>query len=642
LINRLQAVVENAQHYNIFGYLKEMLMSHRTFSLSSSFAGCLIFLSCSAALAQPPEAPSPSVISPVTAFSPPPREVPAAPRTDSADRVTIQSIESNEKNYKSLDNDRMGSTLVPMDSWIYPALERLADMGLIPSQQVAIRPWTRQECRRQVREAEESLNGFPAMDNPVSISVRSEAESMLPELEHYLREPETQSKVVLESVYARYGSIMGPALTDSFHIGQTWWNDFGRPLGRGGSLITGYSLRATSGRYFFYSRQEMQTTQGSLAVSQPLADYYNYIDNYTFGTTPPGFNLASPAIPAYVRQRPIDLYAGMTFAGYNLSFGKQEIYWGPNTMGPLSFSSNAEPTYNLRFTSSHPHDLPLFPTLGTYSIDLVFGKLSGHHYPARPYFNGQKINFNFGRNLEMSFTRWSILWGAGHPMTLRSLKDNFISANSTGALGYGAHDDPGDRKSAFDFRLHVPGLENFVTIYADSYADDDLSPLAAPRRNPWAPGIYLARLPGSPHMDFRLEMTSTQELSQDEGNHRIYINNQYRDGNTNKGFLLGNATGRDARAFEGRLGYWVSARTRIEGGYRQEKISPLYLTNGGTISDGFIRGNYAIGKDWNIELFSQVERFLIPVVAPGRQTNGSVRLQITWDPNKTIARLLTH
>ncbi|WP_231966541.1 capsule assembly Wzi family protein [Terriglobus roseus] len=479
------------------------------------------------------------------------------------------------------------------------------------------------------------------MDNPVAKVVTTEAESMLPDLEYYLREPELQSKVVLESIYARYGSIMGPALTDSFHIGQTWWNDFGRPLGRGGSLIAGYALRATSGRYFFYSRQELQTHPGLPAVSQSLADYYKQIDNDTFsGPAPPNFNLASPPISAYVRQRPIDLYAGMAFAGYSLSFGKQEIYWGPNTMGPLSFSSNAEPTYNLRLTSNRPHDLPFIPSLGTYSVDLVFGKLSGHRYPARPYFNGQKINFNLGRNLEISFTRWSILWGVGHPMTLRSLKDNFFSSNSTGSnFGYGDREDPGDRKSAFDFRLHVPGLSNLVTIYSDSYADDDLNPLDAPRRNVWAPGIYVARLPGMSHMDFRFEVTSTEELSQDEGNHRIYINNQYRDGNTNKSFLLGNVTGRDARAYEGRLGYWVSARTRVEGGYRQEKISPLHLTNGGTVSDGFVRANYAIGKDWNVELFSQIERFLIPVLGPERQTNGSVRLQITWDPNKVIGHL---
>ena len=46
------------------------------------------------------------------------------------------------------DPDTIGSTNVPMDSWIYPALERLAAMGLIPGQSISIRPWTRQECLR--------------------------------------------------------------------------------------------------------------------------------------------------------------------------------------------------------------------------------------------------------------------------------------------------------------------------------------------------------------------------------------------------------------------------------------------------------------------------------------------------------------
>src|ERR1700754_2221152 len=62
--------------------------------------------------------------------------------------------------HPSIDDDRSGSAFVPMDSWVYPALERLSTLGLIPSQSVSIRPWTRQECRRQLREAEDILFGF--------------------------------------------------------------------------------------------------------------------------------------------------------------------------------------------------------------------------------------------------------------------------------------------------------------------------------------------------------------------------------------------------------------------------------------------------------------------------------------------------
>src|SRR6266851_4119492 len=46
----------------------------------------------------------------------------------------------------SLENQ--GSPYVPLDSWIYPALDRLAGLGLIDSGFTGLRPWTRRECAR--------------------------------------------------------------------------------------------------------------------------------------------------------------------------------------------------------------------------------------------------------------------------------------------------------------------------------------------------------------------------------------------------------------------------------------------------------------------------------------------------------------
>lgn len=547
---------------------------------------------------------------------------------------------SPQLEHPSRDNDETASTFVPVDSWIYAALERLAAMGAIPSQSVSIRPWTRQECRRQVREAEDILYGLSSLDESLGKGAREEAERLLPQLEEALQEPDGVATASLEQVYMRYGSIVGPALTDSFHFGQTWRNDFGRPLGQGGSYIAGYAVRMTSGRFMLYDRQELQTDPGLPAVSQQRSDLFNRLDNIPFGSAVPGFSDAAPDQAAYVRQRPLELYAGMAFAGNSLTFGKQSIDWGPTLGGSFSFSNNAEPTYNLRLNSTRPHPFPFIPQFGSYRADLFFGKLSGHHYPARPYFNGIKVDLIFARYLEVGFSRWSILWGVGHPMTFGSLKDNLFSSNSTGTGTYGDRSDPGDRKSSFDFRLHVPGLSNVVTLYAEAYADDEVNPIDAPRRVAWQPGIYFARLPGLQHMDLRIEANSSQELSRDEGDGtRFFINNQYRDGNTNKGFLLGNALGRDGRSIEGRLGYWVNARTKLDGGYRQTKVSGEFLPGGGTVSDGFINASYSIGPHWLVETFAQYERFLMPSYLTGEQRNGSARLQITWTPtDKAIRR----
>jgi hypothetical protein len=534
-----------------------------------------------------------------------------------------------------VDPDTIGSTNVPMDSWIYPALERLAAMGFIPDQNDLIRPWTRQECLRQLHEAENLADQKDAF----SPSLIAQAHLLMTDLQAELEsEPLYYEAFSLESVYARYGTIAGPALQDSFHFGQTWWNDFGRPLGRGSSAIAGFSIRAHDGRFFFYDRQEQQHSPGNPADTPAITQLINVIDR----SQPDSDPLIAPkeAKAAFEHQGAIELYAGVAFAGNALSLGKQELYWGPTTMGPIAFSSNAEPTYSLRLVSTRPHPLPLIPSIGTYRFDIVLGKLSGHSYPARPWYNGQKITFNFGDNLEIGFTRWSIFWGVGHPITFHSFKANVFSFNSTGggggggggSAGYGDRDDPGDRKSNFDFRYRLPFLSRIVTLYADAYSDDDPSPIDAPRRAIWNPGIYFARLPFLSHMDLRVEAVSSHGLFTDFGPYHYFTNSQYLDGNTNKGFLLGNAVGRDARAIEARSGYWFSARTRVEAGYRQNKIANGFLPDGGTVTDGFVNASYAINRHWQAQLFTQYERFLIPSYMNGSQHNSSGWLELTWNP----------
>lgn len=532
--------------------------------------------------------------------------------------------------------DRAGSTNVPMDSWVYPALDRLAALGLIPTQSISIRPWSRRECLRQLEEAEENVSRY----NVLNDSGNAEAEKLIDALHKELASEETADHTAtLESAYVRAGTIAGPAIADSYHFGQTWWNDFGRPLGRGSSFIEGISARANAGRFFIYAREEAQHSPGNPAQTPAVTALINQLDTQPGNNDP--YIEPIPARAAYQRYRPIELYAGVTFWGNALSFGKQELYWGPMVSGPLSFSSNAEPTWNLRYTTTRPHPIPLFHWLGTYRFDLVAGKLSGHHYPARPLFDGGKLDLNIGKNIELSITRWSLLCGVGHPCNLHAFVRNLESTRSTGinggggSGGYGDPTDPGDRKSGFDFRVRPPGrLGKIVTIYADSYADDELMPLMDPNRSAYSTGIYLARLPGLPQMDLRVESDSTNPYEGDQrlGGYLTYWNNQYLDANTNKGFLLGNAVGRDGRALEAHLGYWFSGKTRSEVVFRQNKGGIHFLPGGSTITDVYYKGTFALGNDWMLEGFAQYERFLIPSYMPGVQHNGSGWLQITWNP----------
>ena len=52
---------------------------------------------------------------------------------------------------------RSGSPYVELDSWIYPAIERLAALGYIRSEFLGMRPWTRIECAHLVEEASDQI-----------------------------------------------------------------------------------------------------------------------------------------------------------------------------------------------------------------------------------------------------------------------------------------------------------------------------------------------------------------------------------------------------------------------------------------------------------------------------------------------------
>src|SRR6202041_3644196 len=51
----------------------------------------------------------------------------------------------------------IGSPYVPLDSWTYPAIERLAALGYIRTAFLGLRPWTRIECAHLVEEASDRM-----------------------------------------------------------------------------------------------------------------------------------------------------------------------------------------------------------------------------------------------------------------------------------------------------------------------------------------------------------------------------------------------------------------------------------------------------------------------------------------------------
>jgi hypothetical protein len=518
-----------------------------------------------------------------------------------------------------------GLTYVPMDSWVYATLERLAVRGLVTLQGLTLRPWTRHECAAQVREARQQLREAEGLEP----AERADLDEMVRALEReFAPGPEQGAVVVGEAFYGRNGWLAGPFLNDSYHFGTTWQNDSGRPFGRGHNAVFGFRARAEAGRFFAAVRGEHERAPGREEQPRAVRELMAQLDDWP--------TLPSTAIPRVNGWKTLEAYAGMRIRNVAISVGRQELYWGPTADAPLSFSTNAAPTANVKVTLREPIRLGgWLRHLGAIRGEVVVGKLLGHQYTERPYFNGQKISLQLTENLEIGATRWAIFLGAGHPVTVENLWRHLVSIRSGSAVGIRYARDPGDRKTGFDFRYRLPVLGRRVQLYSDSYADDDVNPLAAPRRAAISPGLYFESLPGLRRVDLRLEAASTTPMGNDVGPQFVYYNNQYRSGNTNLGRILGSPVGRNGRQLQVRTTYWASARERWEFSYRHLKISNRMLPGGGTQTAGTVRYAWPLGDNWHALLFLQVERFWIPVLG-GPRKNFSGWFQLQWEPQMTI------
>ena len=515
----------------------------------------------------------------------------------------------------------VASPYVELDSWVYPAIERLAASGYVQSDFLDMRPWTRIECARMVEEAGEKLEGGESSPTGLQGVYRTLAREFEADLSAVARGSETSVRV--ESLYARSMEITGQTLHDGYHFGQTVINDSGRPFADGFNSVDGFSGWGTAGRFTVYVHGEFQHAPGSPTYSDAVRNLIAKVDaNPVQAGIFPGVN----------QFRLLETYMAARVGDWNLSFGKQSLWWGPNYGGELMFSNDAEPIYMFRANPIEPFTLPwIFRFFGPMKMDLFMGKLSGHEFPPRPLIHGEKISFMPLPGLEFGFSRTTVFAGVGSPLTTRRLLRTYFSVGDK--LASDKQDNPGDRRGGFNVSYRVPLRHDPFVIYADSLVDDDPSPLAAPRRAAMNPGIYFPRIPLLPKFDFRGEAVYTDvPTSRSNEGRFIYFDSGYHDSYTNKKYLLGNWIGREGQGIQAWTTYWMGARNSLQFGYRHSKVDGDFIPGGGTLNDGSVRANFWRNDEWNISSFVQYEKWKFPLLAATAQTNWTASVEIGFWP----------
>ncbi|MGA7157533.1 MAG: capsule assembly Wzi family protein [Acidobacteriaceae bacterium] len=542
---------------------------------------------------------------------------------------------------------------------------RLYSMGYLDTAFINMRPWTRRSLLHMLEQSTPAI--IASGDN--------QAIDILAKLDEYIASEgaeDTSTDVHLnrgnvygvQSLFDRVTGISGQTLRDSYHLGQTIVNDYGRPYEPGFNNIAGFATLAERGRFSLYVRGEYQhapagtgystTDTGNPLAPNGLAETLSTIDEIPYS----GYNLNQTTIPAAViaAQNPFRLdEATLSFhvLGHEISGGKSDAWEGPGYGGAMNWSNNAEDIYSFRINRVEPLTIPwVSRVLGPVRYDFFVGSLKGHSAPNEPWVHSEMFSFAPTSNFQFAFSRTVIWGGHGHgclqpdgtvtpcdePITMHTFLKSFFSVSDTNGSEKYSVDDPGARYSDFSFSWRLPFVSHRLTLYTDSISHDDVSPVSAPRRADYRPGIYLSQVPGIPKLDFRAEGVSTDcsTLICQHGTGEYWEVVQ-RQGYTNKGMIMGDWIGREAMGGQAWLTYHLSGNEWVQFEYLKKRTPSDFIPGGTSQNQYKVDVVKRLTKQLELDAWMQVERWKAPIYIQkandGANFDNVIAFKLTWYPH---------
>jgi hypothetical protein len=495
-------------------------------------------------------------------------------------------------------------------------------------------------------------------EDDITSDGNDEAVAILAKLQDYLADEAPGGDVTrgavygVESAYTRLMGIGGPVLRDSYHLGQTIYNDYGRPYATGFNNITGFSSVNEWGRFSLYIRGEYQHAPAYEGYSYDLANELSLNDEL-YPLAPP--NVPQDTLPygstnnAVNTFRLQEAYISYHLLGHEISFGKTDSWWGPGMGGGMAWSNNSENPYSFRVNRVEPMYVPLLSKLiGPLRYDFMIGPLQGHTAPNGAWMNSLGFAIKPTKNFDLSFQRTIVWGGAGHgcvdpvtnvytpckqPITLHTFFKGFFSFSDTTANEKYSKDDPGARFSTFTFSYKLPFLRKYVTLYTDSIAHDDVTPPSAPRRAAYRPGVYISQFPFLPKLDFRIEASNTDTSTLRSLNGQFnYWEIVQKQAYTNKGYIMGDWVGREAKAGNAWLTYHLSGNEWVQAEYMYKKTPKDFIRDGTTQHQFTVNVIKNLRPNIQLDAWLQYERWKAPIYKVGQQSNVVVAGQITFYP----------
>ncbi len=214
------------------------------------------------------------------------------------------------------------------------------------------------------------------------------------------------------------------------------------PYGEGLNTDSGGSAYLTHGRWVVYVRGELQTAPEIPAYSLSTREVVQVADHYPF--LPPG-----TAQPARNNFTLLDAYAGVMLADWQITFGKQSLWWGPGAGGPMMVRGNNTALINMfrvNRTTPRGNCRVFLVGWGRFVAGIFFwGNLQGYDFVfsptgfvgnfnspvnPQPFIHGENLAFKPTKNFEFGFFRTTVYGGPGYPLTVHTLLRSLFSTTN--------------------------------------------------------------------------------------------------------------------------------------------------------------------------------------------------------------------
>jgi hypothetical protein len=500
----------------------------------------------------------------------------------------------------------VASNNIPLDSPVYGYLDKMAGLGLFDSEFKGIKPITRSEAARLLKEAQNALataKGSTFADELIAETARHLGRELF-----YLDNPDqavTSSFKPVTEAKLRYAYLDGEA--------RNYARDVHDPGGEGVFGI-GSGLRPTNppdfvvrqlgteGTPLFENNEGTRYSEGNsldLRFSTEAT-----VGRHVSLLVEPQFLTTDGLLTARLNKG----YAKLGGGGLELEIGRDANWLGFGQRGAITLSNNAKNFDLIKLSSPEPLTAGF---LGKLKYALIFSRFDSvmtANGERHPYFYAIKVSIKPSPQVEIGINLGRQQGGSG--------VHNTLSSYFRGLVG-GTRDDNSNTLGGFEVRWRIPQLRN-TELYGEFSGEDAAK--FWPIVESYLAGVYIPRLTDDGRNDFRFEYFL--------GNRILYTHGQFAEGYLYKGMPIGHSQGGATQDFLLRYSHWFSPRNNAG-------IDYMHTTRGnlGRVDHQALERKNAVRLFWNVPLADRVDMKMLL----GTERVVSMNLQNGNNRNNSLA-----